>query len=190
MPIFIGSDKNADFYIGSDKIAEIYIGSDLVYSGTKTLYPAAGATVTNLPANTGTYSTADFRTNINSGTNTNSTTLALPVDLTGINTLVVRGNFAVNNTRGYSGVWICSPSQYNDYAGYQRYPFYTIGQGSNNRYYTLMDRIRDTTGSVSEYTFDTSALTGTYYICIGCYFNSTNSGNAIADINEIVGFTN
>lgn len=164
-------------------VKEIKFGSTTVWKAENVLYP--GATVSNLSANSGSYSTANFNVQVSSGTNTNSTTLYIQVDLTDYTTITVTGTFQVSTRRGYAGVWLSNASQWSSYSGYLRYPFYTIGQGANSTYYVAMQRINNTTGTVSSYTINTSSLSGTHYLCIGCYFNNSAGGTATAHVTKI-----
>lgn len=163
--------------------------NSLIYEAENVLYP--GRTVYNLAANSGTYDTATFLTQESSGTNQNSITLYIIIDLTNIDSLNITGTFQVSSVAGYSGVWLSSTAQFNSYKDNQlRYPYYDIGQGASSTYYVLMNRINLTTGTVTSYTFNTSSLTGNHYLCIGCYSNHSTGGTLKAQITKVVGVQN
>lgn len=165
-------------------VKEIKFGTTTVWKAETTIYP--GATVSNLAANSGTYNNSTFLTQVSSGQNQNSTTLYIQVNLTGISSIKVTGTFQVSTVRGYAGVWISTSTQFNSYKGNQlRYPYYDVGPGASTTYYVAMQRINNTTGTVSSYTFNTSSLSGTHYLCIGCYYNSSAGGTAKAQITSI-----
>lgn len=166
-------------------LSKIVFNTTTVWEAIKTFYP--GATVYNLTANSGTYNTSTFLTQVSSGQNQNSTTLYIQVDLTGISSIKITGTFQVSTVRGYAGVWISTPTQFNNYKDNQlRYPYYDVGPGASSTYYVQMQRINNTTGTVSTYTIDTSSLTGTHYLCIGCYSNASTGGTLKAQITSVV----
>ncbi len=151
----------------------------LVYSAEEQIYP--GATVKSLQVNAGSYSTANFKTNVtSSSSNQNSTTLYIAVDVTDYKTIKVTGNFTVSGgTFAHAGVFLLAPSKWNE--SYVKYPYYMIVDS----YYTQR-KVVDSDASFTTHSFNVSSLTGTYYIAIGCYVNSTGgSRTASAQITGI-----
>lgn len=152
--------------------------STTVWEAERLFYP--GTTVQHLGVNSGSY--GDFYTNVPTGTNNNSTVVYIPVNLTGVNSITITGSFKGGGGNSFAGVWLRSQTKWND-SGYQRYPYYTIGQGSSDTWYTLMHRVTGG-GTSTSVTWDVSSYSGTYYIAIGCY-NNTGSGTASATITKI-----
>lgn len=187
MPIILNGttfNNGGTVTFNGSTVKEIVFGTTTVWKAETTIYP--GATVSNLTANSGSYSTANFSTQVGSGTNTSSTVLYVPIDLTDYTTITVTGTWSVTTVAGYSGCFISSASQHESYKTNQiRYPYYTIGQGASSTYYVRMQRINNTTGTVSSYTFDVSGLSGSHYLYIGCYFNNSSGGTAKAQITSI-----
>ena len=168
---FNGSDvKKIIFQSGST--------STTVWERERLFYP--GTTVQHLTANSGSY--GDFYTNVPKATNNNSTVVYIPVNLTGVNSITITGSFTGGGGNSFAGVWLRSQTQWND-SGYQRYPYYTIGRGSSNTWYTLMHRVTGG-GTSTSVTWDVSSYRGTYYIAIGCY-NNTGNGTASVSITKI-----
>lgn len=188
MPVYKGSIAIDSVSRGAAIIGQINKGSTVVFQNVKRIYPSSSVNVQNLPANSGSFSLADFRTTEGSGTNQNSTALYIAVDLTDVNTVVVKGTFSVSNVAGYAGAWVSNSTQFNNSQGNLRYPYYTVGPGASTNYYVSMGRINNTTGTLSTITLDTKGITGTGYIFIGCYFNGASGGTAAADIDEITVF--
>lgn len=168
---FNGSDvKKIIFQSGST--------STTVWERERLFYP--GTAVQHLTANSGSY--GDFYTNVPTGQNNNSTVVYIPVNLTGVSSITITGSFKGGGGNSFAGVWLRSQTEWND-SGYQRYPYYTIGQGSSDTWYTLMHRVTGG-GSSTSVTWNVSSYSGTFYIAIGCYNNSGN-GTASVSITKI-----
>lgn len=188
MPIYKGAANIGQIFKGASVIGQVTRGARVVFQNIKQIYPAAGIAVQNLTTNSGTFSLADFRTTVNSGTNQNSTALYIAVDLTDVNTIVVTGSFSVTSVAGYAGCWASSAAQFNSSQGNLRYPYYTVGPGASTNYYLSMRRINNTTGTRSTMTLDVKGITGIGYIFAGCYYNNSAGGTATADIDTITVF--
>lgn len=159
-------------------LSKIVFNSTTVWEAERLFYP--GTTVQHLAANAGSY--GDFYTNVPTGQNNNSTVVYIPVNLTGVNSITITGSFKGGGGNSFAGVWLRSQTKWND-SGYQRYPYYTIGQGSSDTWYTLMYRVTGG-GTSTSVTWDVSSYSGTFYIAIGCYNNSGN-GTASVSITKI-----
>lgn len=140
------------------------------------IYP--GAEVKYLSAKTG--NAGDFYTYASGTSNANSRTAYIPIDLTNYSTITIKSTVSAYSTSSYAGVWLTDST-----SGNQEYPYYTIGAGSSSSYYKLMNRITNA-GNYLNFTWDVSSYTGTYYICIGAYFNGSSASTAGIKIHSII----
>lgn len=181
MPIILNGttfNNGGTVTFNGSTVKEIKFGTTTVWEAERLFYP--GATVGYLGANSGTYGA--FYTNVPKGTNNNSTVAYISVNLTGVNSITITGTFQGGGGNSFAGVWLRSQTEWND-SGYQRYPYYTVGQGSSDTWYTLMHRVTGG-GSSTSVTWNVSSYSGTFYIAIGCY-NNTGNGTASVSITKI-----
>lgn len=150
----------------STSLQEIKYGSTTVWKAEKDFL--SDATVSNKGVNVGSY--GKFYTNCSGSTNINSTTIYIPADLTGIKNIVLKGTTTRTNSNSYAGAFLAAST-----GAIERYPYYTIGLGSDSSKYEKMSRHSNTSGSFT-WTWDVSSLSGTHYICLGAYFNTNTTG--------------
>lgn len=160
------------------EVTSIKSGTTEVWKKQTTFYP--GTTVSNLAANVGSY--GSFYTNCSGVTNINSTVVYIPVNLTGISTLHVVGSTGRSGSTSYAGAWLVT----NASATNNNWPYYTIGQGSESSRYEKMSRHVDTSGSF-DWSWDVSSLTGTHYLCLGCYFNGATDSAVSITVTSVYG---
>lgn len=160
------------------ELSSIKFGTTEVWKKQTDFYP--GATVSHLSVNVGSY--GSFYTNCSGVTNINSTVVYIPINLTGISTLHIVGSTTRSGTTSYAGAFLKGSVP----SGNDAYPYYTVGQGSSSSYYEKMDRHVNTSGSF-DWTWDVSGLTGTHYLCLGCYFNGASTGSAGITVTSVYG---
>lgn len=186
MPIILNGttfNNGGTVTFNGQTVKEVQFNGTTVWKAENVLYP--GATVNHLQVNSGDYSIDDFRTRVYSGENRNGTTLYISVDLTDYSTLKVEGTFSTVTRGGYVGCWISSANQFSTREGYIEYGYYTVGPGSSSSNFVAMNRINNTIGSSSGWTFDVSGLSGVHFICINGYYNTSSGGTAMAQVTKI-----
>ena len=157
----------------------------MIYSRSVSFFP--GTTVQVRATNRGNYGSFYVNEGVVGGTtNVNGPVVYIPVNLTGINTLTINCTGYTTGVSSCAGIWLASPSLWsNDY--YQGTPYYTIGVGTNTSYYTLVKRVIDG-ASLSSFSWNVSAYTGTYYLACAVYLNSLGSNcTAGVTITSVVG---
>ena len=169
-------------YINNQDCQKVIYNNVEVWKRSKSFYPGSTpAAVVNFNSSWGTF----WASVATAGTNYNTPNVYIPVDLTGISTLTVTATFRATGVESYTGCWLCNSAQFELYN--QRYPYYTVGPGSEGKFYTILHRVVYNNSS-SGVTWNVSNLSGIYYFCIGSYVNSIGSTcTAEAIISSIIG---
>ena len=148
-----------------------------VFSAATQFYPGKTPTVLN-QSSVGSYTATSttWQCSVPNGTNYNSTVTYLAMDLTNVKTLTIEGS----SSGGLAGYYLVSQAQMNSYGGNYGllwYPYYVFYQ-PNESIYTNK-------GTSLPVTINVASYSGTYYLCLGCYSNS--SGNQSAQITAVKG---
>ena len=180
MSIIVNGTTIKKLFVNGTECKEGYANGVKVFTSENVIYP--GASVKNLVANSGSYSTANFSFNVSGGINTNSTTLYIPINLTNISRLVITGRLYTSGQGAHSSIALIAKATFDSNIEYiYRYPYYfTVDGRYTERKLSLNGQ------TINNPTIDVSSLTGNYYLVLGGYTNTYETVNATGNITKIV----
>lgn len=148
--------------------------SHLIYSAEEQYFP--GTTPSRYsPSGAGSYTanSTNWSCSISNGTNVNSVTSYLKINMTGIKTITITGN-----STWHGGVWLSNQSQFDSKQQQLYHPYYIFYSPDSSAYVQKANNISSVTWNVSSYS-------GNYYLFLGCYTNS--NGNQSARVTSVIG---
>lgn len=146
----------------------------LIYTAEEQYFP--GTTPSRYsPGGAGGYTanSTNWSCNVSNGTNVNSVTSYLKINMTGIKTITITGN-----STGQGGVWLSNQSQFDSKQQQLYHPYYIFYSPDSSAYVQKANNISSVTWNVSSYS-------GNYYLFLGCCTN--NSGNQSARVTSVIG---
>lgn len=163
-------------------LKKIKFGSTIVWQDQTNIYP--GTTVQFKGSDTGTY--GSFYVTVPNGVNYNSKVAYIPVSLSGLSTLTVTGTLFTAQVRTYAACALMTSTQFSE--DHAAYPYYWATNEGWNESDLYTRRVIQVDGTLTNWTFNVSSLSGTYYLAIGCYVNNDYSAaQARATITQIIG---
>lgn len=167
------NDGTSSFQIGK---AYEYDGTAhyLIYSAEEQYFP--GTTPSRYsPGGAGGYTanSTNWSCNVSDGTNVNSVTSYLKINMTGIKTITITGS-----STWFGGVWLSNQSQFDSKQQQLYHPYYIFYSPDSSAYVQKANNIFSVTWDVSSYS-------GNYYLFLGCYTNS--SGTQSASVTSVIG---
>ena len=146
----------------------------LVYSAEEQYFP--GTTPSRYsPGGSGGYTanSTNWSCSISNGTNVNSVTSYLKINMTGIKTITITGS-----STWHGGVWLSNQSQFDSKQQQLYHPYYIFYSPDSSAYVQKANNISSVTWNVSSYS-------GNYYLFLGCYTNS--NGDQSARVTSVIG---
>lgn len=146
----------------------------LVYSAEEQYFP--GTTPSRYsPGGSGGYTanSTNWSCSISNGTNVNSVTSYLKINMTGIKTITITGS-----STWHGGVWLSNQSQFDSKQQQLYHPYYIFYSPDSSAYVQKANYI-------SSVTWDVSSYSGNYYLFLGCYTNS--NGDQSARVTSVIG---
>ena len=146
----------------------------LIYKAEEVLFP--GTTPSRYsPGGAGGYTanSTNWSCNVSNGTNVNSVTSYLRINMAGIKTITITGN-----STGLGGVWLSNQSQFDSKQQQLYHPYYIFYAPDSSAYVKKANNI-------SSVTWDVSSYSGNYYLFLGCYTNS--NGYQSARVTSVIG---
>ena len=146
----------------------------LFYSAEEQYFP--GTTPSRYsPGGDGSYTANStyWSCSISNGTNVNSVTSYLKINMTGIKTITITGN-----STWHGGVWLSNQSQFDSKKQQLYYPYYIFYAPDSSAYIQKANNF-------SSVTWDVSSYSGNYYLFLGCY--TDGNGNQSARVTSVIG---
>ena len=146
----------------------------LIYSAEEQYFP--GTTPSRYsPGGAGGYkaNSTYWACSISNGTNVNSITSYLKINMTGIKTITITGD-----STWQGGVWLSNQSQFDSKQQQLYHPYYIFYAPDSSAYVQKANYI-------SSVTWDVSSYSGNYYLFLGCYTNS--NGDQYATVTSVIG---
>ena len=146
----------------------------LFYSAEEQYFP--GTTPSRYsPGGAGSYTanSTNWSCNVSDGTNVNSVTSYLKINMTGIKTITITGS-----STWFGGVWLSNQSQFDSKQEQLYHPYYIFYAPDSSAYVQKANNI-------SSVTWDASSYSGNYYLFLGCYTNS--NGDQSASVTSVIG---
>lgn len=170
---FYDNDGTSSFQI--DKAYE-YDGTAhyLIYSAEEQYFP--GTTPSRYsPGGAGSYTanSTNWSCSISNGTNVNSVTSYLKINMSNIKTLTITGS-----STWHGGVWLSNQSQFDSKQQQLYNPYYIFYAPDSSAYVQKANNF-------SSVTWDMSSYSGNYYLFLGCYTNS--NGDQSASVTSVIG---
>lgn len=148
--------------------------SYLIYSAEEQYFP--GTTPSRYsPGGAGGYTanSTNWSCSVSNGTNLNSVTSYLKINMSNIKSLTITGSSTLQG-----GVWLSNQSQFDSKQQQLNYPYYIFYVPDSSAYIQKANNF-------SSVTWDVSGLSGNYYLFLGCYTNS--NGNQSASVTSVIG---
>lgn len=170
--------SSANVFFNNQAAQNVYHNNALVWQHAAGYYP--GTSPQPKQVNTGSYGA--FYSYVEGNTvNVNGTAVYIPVDLTGVRSLVLTGSISGTGF-GMAGWWLSTAGQFGN--GIWNYPYYFLYAPDSSLYLYRVDGKGTTT-----VTWDVSGYSGTHYLGLGTYFNSTGEwSTARAQIDTAIGY--
>lgn len=146
----------------------------LVYSAEEQYFP--GTTPSRYsPGGAGSYiaNSTNWSCSISNGTNVNSVTSYLKINMSNIKTLTITGS-----STWHGGVWLSNQSQFDSKQQQLYNPYYIFYAPDSSAYVQKANNF-------SSVTWDMSSYSGNYYLFLGCYTNS--NGDQSASVTSVIG---
>lgn len=146
----------------------------LIYSAEEQYFP--GTTPSRYsPGGAGGYTanSTNWSCNVSNGTNVNSVTSCLKINMTGIKTITITGSSTLQG-----GVWLSNQSQFDSKQQQLYHPYYIFYSPDSSAYVQKANNI-------SSVTWDVSSYSGNYYLFLGCFTNS--NGDQSARVTSVIG---
>lgn len=177
MAVNINGTALKNLNVNGSKMKQLNVNGTKFWSSEAQFYPGTTPTrPTNYGSGSYTGTSSNWSFWIGNGTNVNSVVSYIPVNLTGINTLVITGS----SSGSLAGWYLVNQSQKNTHAGQYgalTYPYYVF-YSPNTSAYTQK-------GTSFPASINVSSYSGTYYLFLGGYTNS--NGDQSASITSVIG---